>query len=397
MNEIEENVELSIKISEIAELINQYDIEIKSPDGFVPVSEYVNKGQWDEYIIEDITGNRVSVNENHLFETITGWVLSKNLRTGDLLLKEDNQYHPIKVIKTGKKIPIVDVVINHENHRYYANGFSSHNTNVGKTLGMIHFASSYLMQGKNVLYITLEMSEEAISNRIDANLMDMEVNDVETISLNIFNKKINALRNTTTGELVVKEYPTSSAHVGHFKILLQELAMKKNFKPDVILVDYIGIMASSRVSMNTTGSYGYVKAIAEELRALGVEYEVPVWSAVQANRSGYSNTDVDLTNTAESFGLPATADFMFAFIRTDELDALNQLLVKQLKSRYGNKNYFEKFVIGVDAPKMQLYDVEYSAQENLLQSDGTLNKDEDDESFGYRKPNEPKKIDGLIV
>lgn len=271
-------------------------------------------------------------------------------------------------------------------------------TNVGKTLGMIAIASSYLMRGKNVLYITMEMSEEAISNRIDANLMDIDINDVDKLEHAKFSSNIGKLRSKTNGKLIVKEYPTSSAHVGHFRVLLQELAMKKNFKPDAIFVDYIGIMASSRVSMATTSSYFYIKAIAEELRALGVEHDVPVWSAVQSNRSGQNDSDVDMTNTAESFGLPATADFMIAFIRTEELDALNQLLVKQLKSRYGNKNYYEKFVIGVDAGRNQLYDVEYSAQADIIQGDGDLGEDdEDDLRSGYRKPNSTKKVDGLII
>jgi replicative DNA helicase len=242
-------------------------------------------------------------------------------------------------------------------------------TNVGKSLFLVHMAASYMMQGKNVLYITLEMAEEAISNRIDANLMNIPVNALESLEKDKFFSRIDKLKAKTQGKLIVKEYPTSSAHVGHFKQLLQELRLKKRFKPDVIMVDYINIMASSRTKMSTAGSYFYIKAIAEELRGLAVEQNVPIWSATQSNRSGQSDSDVDLTNTSESFGLPATVDFMFAVIRTDELDNLNQVLVKQLKSRYGNKTFHEKFVIGIDVEKMKLYDVESSAQ-TVMQSNG---------------------------
>ena len=239
-------------------------------------------------------------------------------------------------------------------------------TNVGKTLSMIHFASTYLMQAKNVLYITLEMAEEEIAKRMDANLFDIKINDVEKMAEASYKKGINGLRTKTAGKLILKQFPTGSAHVGHFRNLLQELWLKKNFKPDVIMVDYIGICASSRVKLGNTNSYFYVKAIAEELRGLGIEYKCPIWTAVQATRGGFGNTDMDITDTAESFGLPATADFMVGVIRTEELDALGQLLVKQLKNRYGNKNFKERFVIGVDAEKQKLFDVEDSAQENLF-------------------------------
>jgi replicative DNA helicase len=242
-------------------------------------------------------------------------------------------------------------------------------TNVGKSLYMVHLSASYLMQGKNVLYVTLEMAEEAIANRVDANLMNMPVNAVEKQDKDIYLKKINRIKEKTTGKLIVKEFPTSGAHVGHIRTLLQELKLKKNFVPDVIMVDYINIMASSRVKLANTNSYFYIKAIAEELRGLAVQLEVPIWSATQSNRGGQNDSDMDLTNTAESFGLPATADFMFAVIRTEELDQMKQLMIKQLKSRYGNKNYYEKFVIGVDVERMKLYDVEEDAQD-LVQSDG---------------------------
>lgn len=270
-------------------------------------------------------------------------------------------------------------------------------TNVGKTLAMVHLASSYVMNGYNVLYITLEMAEEMISNRVDANLLDMTVNEVEKVDKERFFSGINKLKSKTHGKLVVKEYPTSSAHVGHFRQLMQELQMKRSFKPDIIFIDYIGIMASARVKLGGTNSYGYIKAIAEELRGFAVEFNVPVWSAVQSNRSGYSDTDVDLTNTAESFGLPATADFMFALIRTSELDQMGQLMVKQLKSRYGNKGYYEKFVVGVDPDRMKLYDVEMSAQKNIIQSDGSKHDDIPDKPLNrFGGKNSGKKFDDFV-
>ena len=234
--------------------------------------------------------------------------------------------------------------------------------NVGKTMVMVHLASAYMLMGYNVLYVSFEMSEEMISNRIDANLMDVTVNEVEHMSKEQFNGRISSIKRKTKGKLIVKEYPPGGAHVGHIRQFLSEVKMKKGFVPDVIVCDYIGIMASSRVKLANTGSYFYIKYIAEELRALAVETDCVVWTATQVNRSGFNDTDIDMTKTAESFGLPATADFMISIIRTEELDEMGQLMVKQLKSRYGNKNWFEKFLIGVNVDKMQLYDVEDSVQ-----------------------------------
>lgn len=242
-------------------------------------------------------------------------------------------------------------------------------TNVGKTLAMIHFASSYLKQGKNVLYITLEMAEEEIARRVDANIFNVKINDVEHMGESNFNKGIAALASKTCGKLIIKQYPTGTGHTGHFRNLLQELWLKRNFKPDVIVVDYIGICASSRIKLGSTNSYFYVKAVAEELRGMGIEYKCPVWTAVQSTRGGFGNSDMDITDTAESFGLPATADLMFGAIRTDELDAVGQLLIKQMKNRYGNKTFYEKFVVGVDAETQRLYDLEDSAQNNIHDGD----------------------------
>ena len=236
-------------------------------------------------------------------------------------------------------------------------------TGVGKSLFMCHLASSYLLQGLNVLYITLEMAEERIAERIDANLLDVTMEDLHDMPQQLYEGKITKLREKTQGQLVIKEYPTASAHSGHFKSLMNELALKKSFRPDVIFIDYLNICASSRFKGGNISSYFYVKAIAEELRGLAVEFNVPIFSATQTTRTGYVSTDIGLEDTSESFGLPATADFMFALISNEELEALGQMKVKQLKNRYNDPSINRAFIVGVDRSKMRLYDVQQKAQE----------------------------------
>ena len=236
-------------------------------------------------------------------------------------------------------------------------------TGVGKSLFMCHLASSYLLQGLNVLYITLEMAEERIAERIDANLLDVTMEDLHDMPKQLYEGKITKLREKTQGQLVIKEYPTASAHSGHFKSLMNELALKKSFRPDVIFIDYLNICASSRFKGGNISSYFYVKAIAEELRGLAVEFNVPIFSATQTTRTGYVSTDIGLEDTSESFGLPATADFMFALISNEELEALGQMKVKQLKNRYNDPSINRAFIIGVDRAKMRLYDVQQKAGE----------------------------------
>ena len=236
-------------------------------------------------------------------------------------------------------------------------------TGVGKSLFMCHLASSYLLQGLNVLYITLEMAEERIAERIDANLLDVTMEDLHDMPKQLYEGKITKLREKTQGQLVIKEYPTASAHSGHFKSLMNELALKKSFRPDVIFIDYLNICASSRFKGGNISSYFYVKAIAEELRGLAVEFNVPIFSATQTTRTGYVSTDIGLEDTSESFGLPATADFMFALISNEELEALGQMKVKQLKNRYNDPSINRAFIVGVDRSKMRLYDVQQKAQE----------------------------------
>ncbi len=260
-------------------------------------------------------------------------------------------------------------------------------TGVGKSLFMCHVAGSVLNQGLNVLYITMEMAEERIAERIDANLLNLTMDELKVIDRDIFETRIGKIANKTKGRLIIKEYPTASAHAGHFRALLEELKLKREFKPDIIFIDYLNICSSQRMKQGANvNSYTYVKAIAEELRGLAVEYNVPIVSATQTTRSGYTNSDPGLEDTSESFGLPATADFMFALVSNEELEALNQIIVKQLKNRYNDPSYFKRFVVGIDRAKMKLYDVEASAQENL--SDAGQDDDEpmfDKSSFGRRQ------------
>ncbi len=240
-------------------------------------------------------------------------------------------------------------------------------TGVGKSLFMCHVAAATLMQGKNVLYITLEMAEEKIAERIDANLMNITMDDMHDLPRHMYENKFEKIQKKTQGKLIVKEYPTASAHTGHFRSLLNELNLKKDFMPDLVFIDYLNICASSRFRAGANvNSYTYIKAIAEELRGLAVEYDLPIVSATQTTRTGFVSTDIGLEDTSESFGLPATADFMFALISSEELEQLNQMLVKQLKNRYADPTSNKKFIIGVDRAKMKLYDVAQTAQEDLV-------------------------------
>ena len=268
-------------------------------------------------------------------------------------------------------------------------------TGVGKTMFMTHCAAHNLTSGKNVLYITMEMSEERIAERIDANLMDMTIDSVRELPKDYYDKKIFKIRDNTNGKLIIKEYPTSCAGSANFRHLIQELRIKKNFVPDIIYVDYLNICASSRTKMGgAVNSYMYVKAIAEELRGLAVECNLPIVSATQSNRDAYNSSDVGLDNTSESFALPATADLMFALISTEELEDLNQILVKQLKNRYEDPSSNRRFVIGVNKAKMKFYDVEASAQRNIL--DGPKVDDDkpvmDKSEFGQRYDDEIKFV-----
>jgi replicative DNA helicase len=270
-------------------------------------------------------------------------------------------------------------------------------TGVGKSLFMCHVAASCISQGRNVLYITLEMAEERIAERIDANLLNIDIQELHTISKQDYDRKFEVLRNKTQGKLIIKEYPTASASTLHFRSLLQDLHLKKNFKPEIIFVDYLNICSSARMKPgNSVNSYTYIKAIAEELRGLAVEFAVPIVSATQTTRSGFTNSDPGLEDTSESFGLPATADFMFALITTEELEQLGQIMVKQLKNRYSDPNNYKRFVIGIDRSKMKLFDAEPDAQNGIIDS-GTDIPDKPINTFGNRERKFNSKFEGVRV
>ena len=255
-------------------------------------------------------------------------------------------------------------------------------TGVGKSLFMCDFASKALLQGKNVLYITMEMAEERIAERIDANLLNVNIQDIIDVPKPIFENKVTNIQKKTQGQLFIKEYPTASAHSGHFDALLKELQLKKDFRPDIIFIDYLNICASSRFRAGSNvNSYTVVKSIAEELRGLAVQYNLPIVSATQTTRSGYGSSDVNITDTSESFGLPATADLMFALISNDELEQMGQIMVKQLKNRYNDPTTHRKFVVGIDRAKMRLFDVEQTAQTDILDNKPEFSYNDEESKF----------------
>jgi len=270
-------------------------------------------------------------------------------------------------------------------------------TGVGKSLFMCHVASSCMVQGKNVLYITLEMAEEKIAERIDANLLNVTLDDLIDLPKDLYDKKVARVKEKTTGKLIIKEYPTASASVTHFRTLLNELNLKRSFVPDIIFVDYLNICCSSRIKAGANiNSYTYVKSIAEELRGLAVEHNVPIVSATQTTRSGFTSSDPGLEDTSESFGLPATADLMFALITSEDLESLGQIMVKQLKNRYNDPGYYKRFTVGVDRAKMKLYDVEQAAQMGIADA-GHSGQDKPLNTFGTREEKQSKKFSGFKV
>ena len=271
-------------------------------------------------------------------------------------------------------------------------------TGVGKSLFMCHCASHNLVSGKNVLYITMEMSEEKIAERIDANLLNVTVDELTILPKDAYDKKINRVKEKTVGKLIIKEYPTASAGSAHFRHLINELRIKRNFIPDIIYIDYLNICCSSRIrSGSNVNSYTYIKAIAEELRGLAVEFNVPVVSATQTTRSGYGNSDVELTDTAESFGLPATADLMFALVSSEQFEAVNQIMVKQLKNRYNDPTIHKKFVVGIDRAKMRLFNTEQSAQDNIIDETKESKPNKFNSKPGYQIDNEKKSRFGDLL
>jgi hypothetical protein len=354
---------MTIKIGDIESLLGDYDVEIESPDGWVSVTDFFHKGMYDEYVLETDDGVTVNCNANHLFETRDGWVKAHDRhlfgRT-DYLCKTGFCSGVIR--KTGNKIPIVDIHVNHPNHRYYTNGISSHNSGVGKSAVKCSLAADYLQQGYNVLYVTLELAEKRVAERIDANMFNQNVSEIKNIPKAVFMNKISKLNEKTHGKLVIKEYPTGTASAATIRILLDELKNKKGFVPDVIFVDYLGICASARYrNSSTVNTYTYQTSVAEELRALAVEMDILLWSSVQTNRAGMNASDYDIEAIADSTGPYKTCDSLLAIIRTDDLNAMNQMILKQLKNRFGDLNYFRKFIVGMDFARMKMFNVENSA------------------------------------
>lgn len=369
----------TISIGKVKELLESgYEVEVTSPDGWVGVSEFVDKGMYEEYILEVEDGTEVVCNADHLFQTTVGWMKAKQISAVDSVhvLTEDGSYKKSSIRQTGTQIPIVDIRVEHENHRYYTNGISSHNTGVGKSLIMCHMAAANLNLGHNVLYITLEMSEERIAERIDANLLDTPISEIEDLPKQLYDRKVNKLKQNVKGRLMIKEYPTASASATHFRALLDELKMKKGFTPDIIYVDYLNIATSSRLKTSqAVNMYTYVKSIAEELRGIAVEYDVAVVSATQTNRTGYQDMDAGLESTSESFGIAMTGDFIIAAISNEELQERGVYLFKQLKNRYRDPTFMRRFMVGVDYSKMRLYELE-NPLDGLYENNKKSNEDE---------------------
>jgi len=370
-------IEMELPIHCLKQFINsdEFSVEVDSPDGWVGVTNYFEKGEKPEYILETADHKtRLRVSGKHLFETLDGWRFTEDLAAGfyeNSMIKvlTDDGYKDAYVFSTGKTIPVVDITVDHPNHRYYTNGVSSRNSGGGKSLFLCHAAASYLASGKNVMYISMEMSEERIAERIDANLMNVSIDQLSKMSKDEFMTKIAKITSRSNGKLVVKEYPTGAAHSGHFRALIEELKIKRNFIPDVMIVDYLGICTSARLKQGSNvNTYSLLKSVSEELRALGVEYNMPVLSAMQVNRSGFGNTELELTSISESIATVMTADLVFSIIRTEELDDLGQTMIKILKNRYSDIAVNRKFVVGVDRSKMKLYNLEESAQQGLSES-----------------------------
>jgi replicative DNA helicase len=391
-------------VGRIQQLMNNSDVEIDSPDGWVPIAEYVDKGIWDEYILQ-IDGHLIRCNENHLFETASGWFSAKELFDLDanyiphLNILTKSGYRTEYVIqKTGNRIPIVDVVIDHPNHRYWTENVSSHNTNAGKSMVKCSFASSYIKSGKNVLYITLEMAEERILERIDANLLQTNLGELEKWSKEKYVQRMSEVLPTITGKMVVKEYPTAGANVAHFRALLNDLQLKQEFVPDIIMVDYVNIMSSVRYKAgNNVNSYSMVKSIAEELRGLAIEFNVPIISSTQFSRSGNNNSDSEITEISDSFGTAMIADAIFAIIRTEALDEQNMIMFKQLKNRFSDPVLNKRFVVGVDRAKMLLYNVDQPANGRILEKGSPDEKEERGGPSGFSTLKKKKDFSSIEV
>lgn len=334
---------------------------IDSPKGYVRITEWVEKGMYEEYLVGTESMLTLSCNKDHLLMTPSGWQSVgsiERLNSQGQFIKTRYGFEQANIIKTDMMIPIIDPIVEHEDHAYYADGIVSHNTNVGKTLMMCHFASASVLAGKNVLYITFEMAQEEIAARIDANLLDISLDQQDAMPKEWFLRRVNEIKSKCGGKIIVQEYPNGSAHVGHIRHLLKELRLKRGFKPDIIFVDYLMIMASQRYKHGQIAKHGYYQSVAQELRALGQTENIPVFSAMQTNREGFADSDADMTQIAGSWDLTGDCDWFIVVIQPEEMVELGQYVIKQEKSRYANKDLMRKFVIGVDKGKQKLYDLD---------------------------------------
>ncbi len=344
------------------------EVQVESPDGWVNVSAFIDKGEEVVWTLTLSNGDVIKSSAAHLYETQAGWLSAaeiyqvQELQNRHMMFLTRDGYIDGVIEQTGIVSKIVDITVDHENHRYYTSTVSSHNSGVGKSMVMCDDALYKLEQGLNVLYITLEMAEERIAERIDANMLDVTVDRLSEMPKEEYTRRMTKARAKIAGKLIIKEYPTAAASASHFRFLLNDLKLKKSFTPDVVYVDYLNICASARVKAGSNiNSYTIVKSIAEELRGLAVEFNIPIITATQTNRGGYDNSDIDMTDTSESIGLPMTLDTFFALISTEELERQGQLMIKQLKNRFGpidGKN--KRFLVGIDRSKMRVFDLEDS-------------------------------------
>jgi hypothetical protein len=344
---------LEVNIEDVQNYMHDYEVEVESPDGYVKVLAYIEKGLKDVYKIT--CGELTFVGSSkHLVETSFGWKFLEDVVSGELVLTKEG-FSPCYIEKLERQEEVVDISVDSDNHRYYTNGISSHNTNVGKSLIMTSVSSSLLYHNKNVLYISLEMSEEKISERIQANLFDINVNDLKLLDKKTFMKKHEALKQLTKSNLVIVQYGAKSVNANKVRSILKDLKMKKNFVPDVIFVDYLGLMTTNNKSKDSN-SYTEMKTVSEELRAVFVEENIIGVSAIQTNRSGMNNVDLDMTNIADSIGTAATADLIVAVTQTDEMKEAGRYKFSIIKNRYGLNGQYT--LVGVDYPKMRVYDIE---------------------------------------
>ena len=372
----------TINIDELAN-INDVGLTVDTPDGFQPITKFYDKGMHGTFKITLENKECLVSTKDHYYETNMGWV---NISQFDdnTKIRCKSGFSGVKSIIPHEIQSIYDIEVDSEEHRYWSNEISSHNTGGGKTIFKCHMAAEYLKQGKNVMFFTMEMAAERIAERIDANMMKVKVDDIVNIGASTFIKKIDGIKSKTQGRLMIKEYPSTGAHSGHFRHFIRELKIKKKFEPDVIIVDYLNICASARVKSDSN-SYTIIKAVAEELRGLGQEFGCRVWTSAQSNRGGYGNSELDLENVSESMGISHTADLFLALISNEELDAQGQILVKQLKNRYAALDVHRRFVLGLDKSKMTFYDIK--DQGNIQSHTAVMKEDKpafDNTKFGKK-------------